>query len=72
MSRLQAKTRIKRALDKVNKEIAGQIDRSSMYSRGLSREGYQGGYAQALSDVLLVLDGNTPNTRNYWENNDGQ
>lgn len=65
--RATARTRIKKALDKVNQEIEAQTDRSSMYSRGLAREGYQGGYAQALTDALMALDGNTPTTRGYWE-----
>ncbi len=36
------------------------IDRSSMYSRGLSPEGWNAGYMAALSDVGLLLNGNDP------------
>lgn len=35
----------------------------SKYARGLSSEGYMGGYAAALNDVLLLLDGVEPDTR---------
>jgi hypothetical protein len=62
-----AKKQIDKALDKVNREINNSTDRNNLYSRGLSREGWQGGYAQALMDVLLILNGVTPNTRNYWD-----
>lgn len=37
------------------------------YARGLAYEGWSGGYLAALRDVLLLLDGVKPNTRNYWE-----
>lgn len=53
---------VRRALTGVNREIAG-ISRGGFYAAGLSSEGYAGGYAQALSDVLLALNGVTPNGR---------
>lgn len=31
---------------------------------------YQGGYADALSDVVLLLNGTIPNRRNYWRRED--
>ena len=63
------KTRIRGALVRVQEEIQGLsrgVVSDSMYARGLSREGYSGGYERALQDVLLVLDGVLPNTRSYW------
>lgn len=33
----------------------------------MASEGWTGGYAQALRDVQLALDGNIPSTRNYWD-----
>lgn len=38
-----------------------------MYARGLANEGYAGGYAQAIQDVLLLANGVKPTTRNYWD-----
>jgi len=61
------KTRIKTALRRVSSSISRQTDPDNLYSRGLSREGYEGGYEQALMDVLLVLGGTKPNTRRYWD-----
>ena len=60
--------KINKAIDKVNAHIAQRTDQSSIYSRGLAREGYLGGYLQALSDVLAVLR-KTPvshKTGRYW------
>jgi len=37
------------------------------YSRGMSSEGYAGGYLQAMRDLELFLGaGVEPNTRMYW------
>lgn len=63
------RTRIQGALARVQKEIEGirgGEGPDNRYGRGMSREGYSGGYEQALKDVLLVLDGTVPQTRNYW------
>ena len=56
-----------KAIDKVSKEIAFNASSGDLYARGLASEGYAGGYRQALEDVLLLLNGVKPNTRNYWE-----
>ncbi len=61
------KTRIKHALAAVNREIAGHACRGGRFAGGLSREGYSGGYADALMDVQLLMNGVTPNRRDYWE-----
>jgi hypothetical protein len=67
------KKKIKKALERVEEEIRGFSSRSREqgekinYSGGLSREGYAGGYSEALSDVLLLMNGVRPRRRNYWE-----
>lgn len=66
MARPGPKSRIKAALERVNAEIRRTTDQTSMYSRGLSSEGWSGGYAAALRDVQLVLNGVKPQTRDYW------
>jgi hypothetical protein len=39
----------------------------SMFARGLSSEGWVGGYLAALSDIEAVLSGNPPSdTRRFW------
>ena len=37
------------------------------FAAGLASEGYVGGYRDALSDVILAMNGITPNTRGWWE-----
>jgi len=68
--------KLDRAIQRINGEIAIKTDQDNLYSRGLSREGYHGGYADALSDVRLMLNGTTPCRRpEYWEDEswiDGQ
>ena len=43
------------------------------FARGLANEGYHGGYHDALSDVILLLNGISPKHRNrhYWEKQEG-
>lgn len=62
---MKIKTNIKSALKIVNKEIIGNASSGGLYARGLSSEGYAGGYRDALHDVLLALDGIRPG-RDYW------
>lgn len=49
--------------ESIRKEHSKFTDQNSLYSRGLSSEGYDGGYMQALQDVLLFMNGNIPNSR---------
>ena len=58
--------RIEAARGRVTEEIHGNAASGGMYARGLAAEGYAGGYRDALDDVLLLLDGAQPRTRNYW------
>ena len=60
---------IHQAVEAVNKAISSATDQNSMYSRGLSSEGYLGGYRDALSDVLTVMNKMKPRRTGYrfWE-----
>lgn len=64
------KRKLNKVLDKVNKQIASSINRDNIYSRGLASEGYNGGYRDALSDVLLALNGAQPNRQRWWDESD--
>jgi hypothetical protein len=62
------RTSLKRAADNVNKDIASFANSGdNFYSRGLASEGYNGGYRDALYDVMLAIDGILPNRNNWWE-----
>ncbi len=61
---------IKRKISKVTKEVDKLIaDHAShgLYGGGLAAEGYNGGYRDALSDVLIALNGVTPNRNHWWK-----
>jgi hypothetical protein len=62
-----SKRSIQVAASAVRKEIASNAAGGGIYARGLANEGYAGGYAQALQDVLLLANGVMPNTRGYWD-----
>ena len=59
-------TNINSAQKRVGKAMS-DLASGGVYAAALSSEGYVGGYYQALSDVLLVMRGFKPNTRNYWD-----
>lgn len=61
---MKTKKLIKRAINRAQEEI--RFNQGSHYARGLSGEGYSGGYVDALMDVLLLLNGCLPDRRNYW------
>lgn len=52
------KRRVNAGIDEVYRRMAEHD--GSKYARGLSSEGYLGGYAAALNDILLLLDGHEP------------
>ena len=56
-----------KVVKKVNTEISGLAQRDGFYAGGLASEGYAGGYADAIQDVILALNGAKPKRRNYWE-----
>jgi len=59
------KWKLRMARKVVNQIIMEQTDQDSLFSRGLSSEGYLGGYRDALDDIELVLNGVRPNRR--WD-----
>lgn len=61
------KRKIQRVYKKVDGEIRAFARRGNMYAAGLAGEGYNGGYADALQDVLLALNGVRPNRRGWWD-----
>ncbi len=64
MRRAALHKRIRIALDAVRAEMGHA---QGKYARGLSSEGYAGGFAKALSDVQLLLNDVEPNDdRHYW------
>lgn len=65
---------IKRKIDKVRERVSREIRSSrrgdSRYASALSGEGYSGGYRDALDDIILALNGVTPNRRGWWQEED--
>lgn len=63
------KRRLSAAESRVTELINAQAREGGMYARGLAGEGYLGGYRDALSDVLLLLNGVDPPKRHsgFWE-----
>jgi hypothetical protein len=65
------KRKLYKVYDNVSKEIAdfsrNKDGQDGFYARGLASEGYNGGYRDAISDVLLALNGVNPNRRFWWE-----
>ncbi len=44
----------------MSQKISDNTDQSDLYSRGLSTEGWNGGYIACLDDVELALNGTQP------------
>jgi hypothetical protein len=69
---MKTKKTLKQVRSKVQAEISGFANeypegtRSGLYSRGLASEGYDGGYRDAIDDVMLFLNGVTPDRRGWW------
>ena len=57
----------RQAIKNVSKEIKAFANQG-FYAAGLASEGYNGGYRDALFDVLLILDGNSPCCKPEWWN----
>jgi hypothetical protein len=58
--------KVQKARKQVEELIRRETDRTNRFSGGLSGEGWNGGYRQALDDVLLALNGVEPSTRGFW------
>lgn len=60
---------VRRARTAVARAIEADADHRGygVYSRWLAAEGYNGGYRDALDDVLLALGGVTPQRHDWWQ-----
>jgi hypothetical protein len=54
------------AIKSAAKDISDLASHGGMYARGLSSEGFAGGYYQALCDVQLALNGVDPERWRVW------
>ena len=59
--------KLDKVLENVNKAINVTAKSGEMYADPMSSEGYAGGYKKAISDVIQLLNGIHPKTRNYWD-----
>jgi hypothetical protein len=60
---------IMRILKEVSRQVEADISAYAQQGRiagALSREGYNGGYLDALYDVMLALNGVNPNRNHWW------
>jgi hypothetical protein len=60
---------LRKGIDKTMKQVNLEISdlaRNSHVAAGLASEGYAGGYRDALSDVLLALNGVNNGSSRYW------
>ncbi len=57
---------LRRAQRAVRGEISANQESGNVFARGLSGEGFDGGYQAALSDVLLALNGVMPQRWEEW------
>ena len=59
---------ISKARNKVQSEITAYVQSyDSKYVRGLASEGYNGGYRDALDDVMLLLNDVRPTRHDFWD-----
>lgn len=63
------KRKIKVVLKQVDSEISAFAKRG-FFAGGLASEGYNGGYRDALLDVLLALNGVPPCKQRHWWDED--
>lgn len=54
----------------VQKDISAFASSGGGVARGLAGEGYNGGYRDALDDVLLLLNGVIPERNGWWTKTD--
>lgn len=64
---------IKRQIEAATKNVEHDMSMhdGSLYAKGFAGEGYNGGYCAALRDVLLALNGVTPNRNGWWDTERG-
>lgn len=66
----QLKTKIRRVRKKINEQLAAERVGMGHYGIGLQREGWVGGYLQALDDVSAAMNGfenNNSRFAGFWE-----
>jgi len=60
--------KVQAEVDKEISSCAQGVSGGGIYARGLASEGYAGGYKDAISDVMLALNGVWPNSRyHFWD-----
>lgn len=64
------KRKLSKVLDNVNRTIHGNAQQGGLYASALSGEGYDGGYADAIMDIKLALNGVPPKRRDWWDEPD--
>jgi len=68
MRKRELEKRIRMASKCVYGDIAGFASRGGKFAGGLAAEGYNGGYRDALQDVLLVMNDVSPCIKpRFWE-----
>ena len=67
MNKKQIFSFIDRASKNVNKEITAHANRGGKYASALAGEGYNGGYRDALQDIILLLNDVIPNRQGWWD-----
>jgi hypothetical protein len=58
---------IRKVANRVRERMRESASTGGKYARGLASEGYNGGYYQALQDVLLFMSGVRPNRHSWWQ-----
>ena len=64
------KKQLIKAIDKAHDRVLEYIKYKTSpnpIAQGLAYEGYDGGYAQALQDVILASNDVRPQTRGFWD-----
>ena len=68
MTKKQTVRKLSEVAEKVQEDISKSIRSGDLYSRGLSGEGHNGGYRDALYDAVLYINsGCLPNRNRWWE-----
>ena len=67
LTKAQLLKRIRKAQERVQREIAGNAAGEGRFAAGLSNEGYAGGYRRAINDIEeLLVHGYPSDVHGYW------
>lgn len=66
MTKREAVALLKRARAAANQRIKNDASSGGIYAKGLSGEGYAGGYLHAIDDALLLLESDTIPDRGFF------